>query len=116
MVWSFRGKPTWLAKQLFLTTSGMAQKGESLRIKVSACLVSHVPICTGKIQVNYANVIPLLQLADKYNVRDLLKVNTSLSPVLWSQSWPAPDKINCVNTNLNNKYSLEKSSKIILLF
>ena len=43
-------------------------------------------ICTGKIQVNYANVIPLLQLADKYNVRDLLKVNTSLSPVLWSQS------------------------------
>lgn len=29
---------------------------------------------TGKIQVNYANVIPLLQLADKYNVRDLLKV------------------------------------------
>ena len=73
-------------------------------------------ICTGKIQVNYANVIPLLQLADKYNVRDLLKVNTSLSPVLWSQSWPAPDKINFVNTNLNNKYSLEKSSKIILLF
>ena len=73
-------------------------------------------ICTGKIQVNYANVIPLLQLADKYNVRDLLKVNTSLSPVLWTQSWPAPDKINCVNTNLNNKYSLEKSSKIILLF
>jgi len=29
---------------------------------------------TGKIQVDYANVIPLLQLADKYNVKDLLRV------------------------------------------
>jgi len=29
---------------------------------------------TGKINVDYANVIPLLQLADKYNVKDLLKV------------------------------------------
>ena len=29
---------------------------------------------TGKIGVDYANVIPILQLADKYNVKDLLKV------------------------------------------
>ena len=29
---------------------------------------------TGKISLNYSNVIPILQLADKYNVRDLLKV------------------------------------------
>jgi len=29
---------------------------------------------TGKIKVDYANVIPLLQLADKYNVKDLLRV------------------------------------------
>jgi len=29
---------------------------------------------TGKINVDYANVIPLVQLADKYNVKDLLKV------------------------------------------
>lgn len=29
---------------------------------------------TGKIQVNYANVIPMLQLADKYNVKDLLQL------------------------------------------
>ena len=29
---------------------------------------------TGKISVNYSNVIPILQLADKYNVKDLLKV------------------------------------------
>jgi len=29
---------------------------------------------TGKIQVDYANVIPILQLADKYNVKDLLRV------------------------------------------
>ena len=28
---------------------------------------------TGKIQVDYANVIPILQLADKYNVKDLLR-------------------------------------------
>ncbi|XP_023344194.1 BTB/POZ domain-containing protein 17 [Eurytemora carolleeae] len=32
---------------------------------------------TGKIHVNYANVIPLLQLADKYNVKDLLKLGLS---------------------------------------
>ena len=29
---------------------------------------------TGRIQVDYANVIPILQLADKYNVKDLLRV------------------------------------------
>ena len=29
---------------------------------------------TGKISVDYANVIPILQLADKYNVKDLLRV------------------------------------------
>ena len=29
---------------------------------------------TGKISLNYSNVIPILQLADKYNVKDLLKV------------------------------------------
>jgi len=29
---------------------------------------------TGKIKVDYSNVIPLLQLADKYNVKDLLRV------------------------------------------
>jgi len=29
---------------------------------------------TGKITVDYANVIPILQLADKYNVKDLLRV------------------------------------------
>ncbi len=32
--------------------------------------------------MNYANVIPLLQLADKYNVRDLLKVNHFLCSVI----------------------------------
>lgn len=29
---------------------------------------------TGKVVVDYANVIPMLQLADKYNVKDLLKI------------------------------------------
>ena len=32
---------------------------------------------TGKVCVDFANVIPLLQLADKYNVTDLLKVSRS---------------------------------------
>ena len=35
---------------------------------------------TGKIQVDYANVIPILQLADKYNVKDLLRYWAILLP------------------------------------
>ena len=34
---------------------------------------------TGKIQVDYANVIPILQLADKYNVKDLLRLPPGLA-------------------------------------
>ena len=46
---------------------------------------------TGKIQVDYANVIPILQLADKYNVKDLLRLAevfllTATNFVSW-QSW-----------------------------
>ena len=44
------------------------------------CATLHSPfqvflkyLYTGKIQVDYANVIPILQLADKYNVKDLLR-------------------------------------------
>ena len=40
---------------------------------------------TGKIQVDYANVIPILQLADKYNVKDLLRWRLIVHCVLVSK-------------------------------
>ena len=40
---------------------------------------------TGKIQVDYANVIPILQLADKYNVKDLLRWPLFIVFVYWAE-------------------------------
>ena len=60
--------PNWTESQETRVVLGETPSGEAVFEDFLRYLY------TGKIQLDYATVIPLVSLADKYNVKDLLRV------------------------------------------